>query len=133
MADNVNHPRHYEKHKIVLEPIDIIEGLPFSIANVIKYIIRAHDKDNLLEDYRKAKWYYNRVNKTFSHERLNSLLAPLAVLRFSEHETLRDFGRQIFNGREPWMAWTLIGGDLGRAIYALLDENDTVPEELKEE
>ena len=32
-TDNVNHPQHYENHKIVLEPIDIIEGLPFSIAN----------------------------------------------------------------------------------------------------
>lgn len=31
------------------------------------------------------------------------------------------------------MAWTLIGGDLGRAIYALLDEDDAIPEELKEE
>lgn len=133
MSDLVNHPQHYEKHKIVLEPIDIIEGLPFSIANVIKYVIRANDKGHLLEDYRKAKWYYNRVNRTFSRERLNSLLAPLAVLRFSENETLRDFGRQIFNGNEAWMAWTLIGGDLGRAIYALMDENDTIPEELEEE
>lgn len=131
-TDNVNHPQHYENHKIVLEPIDIIEGLPFSIANVIKYITRAHDKGSLLEDYRKAKWYYNRANRAFSHERLNSLLAPLAILRFSENGTLRDFGRQIFNGREPWMAWTLIGNDLNRFIYALLDEHDKVPEELKE-
>ncbi|WP_306572610.1 DUF3310 domain-containing protein [Parasutterella excrementihominis] len=92
MADNVNHPRHYEKHKIVLEPIDIIEGLPFSTANVIKYTIRAHDKDNLLEDYRKAKWYYNRVNKTFSHERLNSLLAPLG-------------GIEIFGARNAQRVW----------------------------
>lgn len=67
-TDNVNHPQHYEKHKIVLEPIDIIEGMPFSIANVIKYMIRAHGKGNPLEDYRKAKWNYNRVNMTFSHE-----------------------------------------------------------------
>lgn len=133
MSDLVNHPQRYEKHKIVLEPIDIIEGLPFSIANVIKYIIRARDKGHQLEDYRKAKWYYNRVNETFSHSRLNELLAPLAVLRFSEHGTLRDFGRQIFNGREPWMAWTLIGGDLSRAIYGLLDEHDTIPEELRRE
>ena len=125
-TDNVNHPQHYENHKIVLEPIDIIEGLPFSIANVIKYITRAHDKGSPLEDYRKAKWYYNRANRAFSHERLNSLLAPLAILRFS------DNGRQIYNGREPWMAWTLIGNDLNRFIYALLDEHDKVPEELKE-
>ena len=133
MTHNVNHPQHYENHRIVLEPIDIIEGLPVSIANVIQYIIRARDKGCMLEDYRKAKWYYNRVNKSFSHARLNELLAPLAVLRFSEHETPRDFARQIFNGREPWMAWTLIGGDLSSAIYGLLAENDMIPEELKEE
>lgn len=30
------------------------------------------------------------------------------------------------------MAWTLIGSDLNRFIYTLLDEHDLVPEELKE-
>lgn len=132
MQDNVNHPQHYEKHKIVLEPIDIIESLPFSIANVLKYIIRARDKGRTLEDFRKAKWYYNRVNRTFSHDRLNELLAPLAVLRFSDIETLRDLGTQIFNGREPRLVWTLIGSDLNQHIYRLLDENDIVPEEMRE-
>ena len=133
MTDIINHPQHYEKHKIVLEPIDIIESLPFSIANVLKYVIRAHDKGCLLDDLRKAKWYYNRVNLSFTHARLNELLAPLTVLRFSENETLRDFACQIFNGREPWQAWLTIGTDLNRSIRLLLDENDIVPEEMREE
>ena len=132
MTDNVNHPQHYEKHKIVLEPIDIIENLPFTVANVLKYAIRAYDKGSTLEDYRKAKWYHRRAVSTFSHEKLNEILAPLAVLRFSDNAMLRDFGRQIFNGREPWLSWNNLGVWLNRHIYALLDEHDTIPEELRE-
>lgn len=61
MIDNVNHPQHYEKHKIILEPIDVIETMPFIVANVFKYVIRARVKGNELEDLRKARWYIGRV------------------------------------------------------------------------
>jgi len=69
MTDMVNHPPHYERHKITLEPIDILESVPFAVANVFKYIIRAQDKGNELEDLKKALWYLDRYkNGTTSFE-----------------------------------------------------------------
>lgn len=62
MSDLVNHPQHYEKHKIVLEPIDFCERLPFCEGNAIKYCFRAGHKDGASEllDLKKAQWYLNR-------------------------------------------------------------------------
>lgn len=61
MSDSVNHPAHY-KSKSGLEAIDVIESfdLGFHLGNVVKYILRAGKKDELLQDLRKARWYLNR-------------------------------------------------------------------------
>ena len=59
--DPVNHPAHY---RFAIEVIDALEAwdLPFHLANVIKYLVRAGRKDpaKLLEDLEKAKWYLDR-------------------------------------------------------------------------
>ena len=67
MADNVNHPAHYQSRN-GLETIDIIEACVEDLTgmeavctgNIIKYISR-WKKKNGLEDLRKAKWYLNRL------------------------------------------------------------------------
>lgn len=58
MADNVNHPHHYSKYQH--EPIDVINDwdLPFDLGNVIKYLSRYKDKNDL-EDLHKAQFYLN--------------------------------------------------------------------------
>lgn len=58
--EKVNHPDHYNAGKY--ESIDVIEdwGLGFNLGNVVKYISRAHHKENYLEDLKKALWYLNR-------------------------------------------------------------------------
>lgn len=62
MADNVNHPAHYQGNG--MEPIDVIEAfsLGFCLGNVIKYICRAGKKDPArnIEDLEKARWYLSR-------------------------------------------------------------------------
>lgn len=60
MADNVDHPSHYNKGKF--EVIDVIEDwkLGFSLGNAIKYIARAEHKESALEDLKKARWYLDR-------------------------------------------------------------------------
>jgi hypothetical protein len=60
MADNVNHPSHYNTGKI--EVIDAIEdwGLNFSLGSVIKYVARAKHKGKELEDLRKAAFFVQR-------------------------------------------------------------------------
>lgn len=60
MADQVNHPTHYNAGSI--EVIDAIEDwkLGFHEGNVVKYVARAKHKKNELEDLKKASWYLTR-------------------------------------------------------------------------
>ena len=62
MADNINHPAHYNVGKV--EAIDVIEdwNLGFCLGNTVKYIARAGHKDQsaTIEDLKKARWYLDR-------------------------------------------------------------------------
>ena len=62
MADNINHPAHYNVGKV--EAIDVIEdwNLGFCLGNTVKYIARAGHKDPsaTIEDLKKARWYLDR-------------------------------------------------------------------------
>ena len=55
MSDNVNNPKHYKRNG--LECITYSRHLTFSIGNAFKYIWRAGQKHNHLEDLKKAEWY----------------------------------------------------------------------------
>ena len=63
MADNVNHPKHYETYIDGLETIDIIYAAlgperfgGYCRGNVLKYLLRA-DQKNGVEDLEKAAVY----------------------------------------------------------------------------
>ena len=60
-GDLVNHPPHYKVGGI--ETIDFIEakGLGYHLGNVVKYISRADQKGDKLENLEKAQWYLNRA------------------------------------------------------------------------
>lgn len=60
MSDNVNSPKHYNSHPSGVECIQITEHMGFNLGNAIKYIWRADEKGNALEDLQKANWYVNR-------------------------------------------------------------------------
>ena len=60
VEDKVNHPSHYNSHPSGVECIQVAEHLNFCLGNAIKYIWRADDKENDIEDLRKAAWYVNR-------------------------------------------------------------------------
>lgn len=57
MSDMINHPPHYTHGDI--EPIDVIDdwNLSFCLGNTVKYIARAHHKNNTIQDLEKARWY----------------------------------------------------------------------------
>ena len=64
--DNVNNPKHYNKHGI--ECIDAIQAsmsdkefLGYLKANVVKYMWRYDYKGKPLEDLQKAKWYLDKM------------------------------------------------------------------------
>jgi hypothetical protein len=56
----VNAPRHYLSHPSGIECIDVVEHLGFNLGNAIKYIWRADEKGDAIEDLRKAAWYVQR-------------------------------------------------------------------------
>lgn len=58
--DPVNHPSHYRSHPSGIECIQVTEGFGFCIGNAIKYLWRADEKGNALEDLHKARWYIER-------------------------------------------------------------------------
>jgi hypothetical protein len=58
--DLVNHPPHYNGHPSGVECITVIEHMNLCLGNVIKYIWRADDKGNDIQDLEKAEWYLKR-------------------------------------------------------------------------
>ena len=58
--DLVNHPPHYTSHPSGVECITVIEHMGFNLGNAMKYIWRAGEKGNAIEDLKKAAWYVAR-------------------------------------------------------------------------
>lgn len=57
---NVDHPKHYNQVPGGIECIDVVEHFNFNRGNAIKYIWRAGDKGDIVEDLQKALWYIQR-------------------------------------------------------------------------
>ncbi len=53
-------PKHYKDHPSGIECITIVEHMNFNLGNAIKYIWRAGQKDNVIQDLEKARWYLDR-------------------------------------------------------------------------
>ncbi len=64
MSDAIN-PDHYKKHSLVIEPIELCEGLGFLIGNCLKYCFRYkdkyQDKEHQMQDLQKAMFYARRA------------------------------------------------------------------------
>ena len=58
--DPVSHPPHYTNHPSGVECITITEHMGFNLGNAIKYIWRADEKGNVIQDLEKAVWYIKR-------------------------------------------------------------------------
>ena len=60
LVDLVNHPPHYAA--LVPEPVDVIEAwqLEWHEGSAVKYIARAKNKGERVQDLRKAAWYLTR-------------------------------------------------------------------------
>jgi hypothetical protein len=58
--DPVNHPAHYLTHRSGIECIQITEHLNFCLGNALKYIWRADEKGDAINDLSKAIWYIDR-------------------------------------------------------------------------
>lgn len=58
--DAVNHPPHYNAHPSGVECSTVVEHMGFNVGNAMKYLWRADEKGNALEDLKKAAWYIQR-------------------------------------------------------------------------
>ena len=58
--DLVNHPAHYNTHPSGVECITITEHMNFCRGNAVKYIWRADEKGDPIENLKKARWYLDR-------------------------------------------------------------------------
>jgi hypothetical protein len=63
ITSEVNHPKHYNTHPSGIECIDVVEHMNFNLGNAVKYIWRADEKGNAIQDLEKAKWYVEREIK----------------------------------------------------------------------
>ena len=57
MTDLINSPPHYTRHPSGVECIEITRHMGFNLGNAIKYIWRADEKGNAIQDLRKAAFY----------------------------------------------------------------------------
>lgn len=67
--DMVNHPPHYKSHPSGIECIEVTQHFNFCLGNTIKYIWRAGEKGDRLEDLKKAAWYLDREIKSEAKRR----------------------------------------------------------------
>ncbi len=58
--DPVTKPKHYLSHPSGIEPILICETMNFNVGNAFKYLYRCTEKENFVQDLRKAEFYINR-------------------------------------------------------------------------
>jgi len=59
MSDPIN-PDHYRSHPSGVECITVTEHMTFCLGNAVKYIWRAGEKGDPIEDLKKARWYIDR-------------------------------------------------------------------------
>jgi len=59
-GDSINHPSHYNAHPSGVECIAITEHMNFCRGNAVKYIWRADEKGDPIENLKKARWYLDR-------------------------------------------------------------------------
>lgn len=57
MADMVKHPPHYTSNPSGIECIQVTKHMNFCIGNAVKYLWRVDDKDDPIENLKKAMEY----------------------------------------------------------------------------
>nr|DAW49562.1 MAG TPA: nucelotide kinase [Caudoviricetes sp.] len=99
---NLEHPKYYQLNinlevldviNLVLDDKEISNSNCFYLGNVIKYLFRAEQK-NGLEDYKKALFYFEKIDRTNAYSCLNytetEKILIDKVLKTIENEEIRD-------------------------------------------
>lgn len=117
-TDMVNRPPHYKKHIATLEPIDVLEYLTFNLGNAFKYLIRAKDKGNELQDLKKSEWYFQRATRRGEVDELKPKTLLLLSLYFKHQKQVFKVGEYRYDYFEP----DAIIGNMRRYIQFRIEE-----------
>lgn len=74
-SDMINHPAHY--NQLPVEVVEIIETLvedkiSYQYGTVLKYVLRARFKGDMLADCKKAKWHLDRLINLLTEEKITN-------------------------------------------------------------
>lgn len=120
MTDNINHPGHYTSRDIGYECIDLAQYQTFCVGNTIKYLWRYKDKENPLEDLRKARWYATRAS--VMQETVNNRTENCKTILLNLTDSTSGYECAAWLGL-LWSKWYIVLS----ALDMLIDEvkNDT--------
>lgn len=75
--EKIDHPEHYNSNPSGIECIEVVEHLNFNRGNAVKYIWRAGEKGDAIEDLKKAAWYVAREIARIQKQQLGTALDTL--------------------------------------------------------
>lgn len=84
MSDNVNHPGHYLKAAVTIEPIELTSRMTSCIGQALQYIFRAPYKDNQIEDLKKAVFYLKKQLNVGGYDTVYTEAFPYIAV-FTKH------------------------------------------------
>lgn len=87
--DPVNHPTHSTSHPSDVECIEVTESRSFLLGNAIKYVWRAGEKGDAVEDLRKALWYAERWLRHLRKDTVMDGIAPLQKYLAAETDHIK--------------------------------------------
>lgn len=148
MSDNVNHPSHYLKAAVTIEPIELTSRLSSCYGQAFQYILRAPYKGNKIEDLKKALFYLRKADDIFDYPKIysnNVTYAYLTVFRLHHQDDLFVcLLRALFSDSKPYdfsgkrrkcSYFEVTEESLGRTIDLLNDhiwKLESIPEECRE-
>lgn len=127
----VNHPTHYTKERIpvtiYLEPIDLCELYDFNVGNAMKYLLRAKNKGNYVQDLMKAQWYLLREKELLVEQLCNGdengpIYTPSISAIYESYRKHNHFIKTLINDSGYYSTVTLI--ETADLIEETIHENE---------
>lgn len=105
--DAVSHPSHYTGHSTEIECIMFTRNMSFDAGNAFKYVWRAGEKDDIVQDLQKALWYIDDCMEYNKCDNYNSLVP------FLPRQSLPNWKYEAL--------YSILVGDLYAAHRAVID------------
>lgn len=88
--DPVNHPKHYTSHPSDVECIEVTRSMSFNNGSAFKYVFRRDDKENAVQDLKKALWYVQdelAKRQKWGYTFMSKLLLPFYMMSRQDEMT----------------------------------------------